>query len=60
MPFFKEFGVGLERHIGHEFYEETSAKSEVVSILMYYSLNCELWSYYFIYRLHLGSFSKVK
>ena len=60
MPFFKEFGVGLERHIRHEFYEEMSAKSEVVSVLMYYSLNCELWSYYFIYRLHLGSFSKVK
>ena len=31
MPFFKEFGVGLERHIRHEYYEEMSAKSEVVS-----------------------------
>ena len=31
MPFFKEFGAGLERHIRHEYYEEMSAKSEVVS-----------------------------
>jgi len=31
MPFFKEFGVCFERHIHHEFYEEMSQKSEVVS-----------------------------
>ena len=31
MPFFKEFGAGLERHIRHEYYEEVSVKSEVVS-----------------------------
>lgn len=31
MPFFKEFGRGVERHIRHEYYKEMSAKSEVVS-----------------------------
>ena len=31
MPFFKEFGNGLERHIRHEYYEEMSSKSNVVS-----------------------------
>ena len=31
MPFFKDFSVGLERHIRHEYYEEMSTKSEVVS-----------------------------
>ena len=31
MPFFKKFGAGLERHIRHEYYEEMSTKSEVVS-----------------------------
>ena len=30
MPFFKEFGSGLERHIRHEYYEEMSSKSNVV------------------------------
>lgn len=31
MPIFKKFGNGLERHIRHEYYEEMSKKSEVVS-----------------------------
>ena len=31
MPFFKKFGVGLERHIRHKYYEEMSLKSDVVS-----------------------------
>ena len=30
IPFFKEFGNGLERHIRHQYYEEMSSKSEVV------------------------------
>ena len=32
MPFFSAFGSGLERHIRHQYYEEMSQKSEVVSI----------------------------
>ena len=32
MPFFSSFGSDLERHIRHQFYEEMSQKSEVVSI----------------------------
>lgn len=32
MPFFSSFGSGLERHIRHQYYEEMSQKSEVVSI----------------------------
>ena len=28
MPFFKEFGRGLERHLVHEHYSEMSEKSE--------------------------------
>ena len=35
MPFFKEFGDGLERHIQHEYTHEMSQKSEVVSLLIY-------------------------
>ena len=31
MPFFSSFGSGLERHIRHQYYEEMSQKSEVVS-----------------------------
>lgn len=31
MPYFKKFGSGLERHIRHEYYEEMSMKSKVVS-----------------------------
>lgn len=31
MPFFAKFGKGLDRHIRHEFSEEMSRKSEVVS-----------------------------
>lgn len=32
VPFFKKFGKGLERHIQHEYSEEMSRKSEVVSL----------------------------
>ena len=32
MPFFKEFGNGLERHIRHEYSEEMGMKSNVVSL----------------------------
>ena len=31
MPFFTRFGTGLERHIRHQYYDEMSKKSEVVS-----------------------------
>lgn len=31
MPFFSSFGSGLERHIRHQYYEEMSQKSEIVS-----------------------------
>ena len=31
LPFFKQFGSGLERHIRHKYYEEMAHKSEVVS-----------------------------
>ena len=31
MPFFEKFASGMERHIKHKFYKETSQKSEVVS-----------------------------
>ena len=31
MPFFSSFGSGLETHIRHQYYEEMSQKSEVVS-----------------------------
>ena len=31
MPFFEKFGNGLERHIRHEYYEEMSSKSNIVS-----------------------------
>ena len=31
MPFFENFGSGLERHIQHKFYEEMGQTSEVVS-----------------------------
>lgn len=34
MPFFKEFGRGVERHIRHEYYKEMCAKSEVVSTVV--------------------------
>lgn len=33
MPFFASFGSGLEKHIRHQYYEEMSLKSEVVSTL---------------------------
>ena len=32
IPYFKKFGHGLERHIMHEYSEEMSKKSEVVSV----------------------------
>lgn len=35
VPFFAKYGVGLERHIRHDFYKEMSRKSQVVSIHMY-------------------------
>ena len=36
MPFFSSFGSGLERHIHHQYYEEMSQKSEVVSLQIKY------------------------
>ena len=33
MSFFASFGSGLEKHIRHQYYEEMSLKSEVVSTL---------------------------
>lgn len=44
MPWFAKFATGLDRHIKHEFYEQMSRKSEVVShtyassIVRYWSL----------------------
>ena len=35
LPFFKQFGSGLERHIRHKYYEEMAHKSEVVSTCVY-------------------------
>lgn len=69
MPFLKKFGAGLERHIRHEFYEDMSAKSEVVSTDV---LHCTCTTYLWVItvfqammylqscRLHLGFSSKVK
>ena len=36
MPFFEEFGKGLEKHIAHEYQHEMSMKSEVVRIMSVY------------------------
>ena len=33
VPFFKTFGKGLERHIQHEYSEDMSRKSDVVSLI---------------------------
>ncbi len=35
VPFFRNFAKGVERHITHEFYEEMSQKSAVVSVLLH-------------------------
>ena len=34
MPFFASFGSGLEKRIRHQYYEEMSLKSEVVSYII--------------------------
>ena len=68
MPFFKKFGAGLEPHIRHEFYEEMSAKSEVVSTDVLYTTYLWVMTVFqaIMYlhvqscRLHLGFSSKVK
>lgn len=33
IPYFSKYGKGVEKHIWHQFYEEMSRKSEVVSTL---------------------------
>jgi hypothetical protein len=35
IPYFSEYGKGVEKHIRHQFYEEMSRKSEVVCDLMF-------------------------
>ena len=35
MPFFASFGSGLEKCIRHQYYEEMSQKSEIVSLTHY-------------------------
>ena len=56
MPYFAEFGKGIERHIQHEFYHEMSQKSEVVRLyrIALKSCHCSYIIFVSIYRCHLG------
>ena len=40
IPYFLQYGKGVERHITHEFYEEMTQKSDVVSCICYMTCIC--------------------
>lgn len=43
-PFFEKFAAGIKKHIKHDHYKETSAKSEVVSVNRYLLSQVIIWN----------------